>query len=301
MAEQDLLSSAADDAEKIKQEKKQFKEEQKAQKKALAQQKKEAKKKAKEIAAREADLDDDGSSTGPVVFTTLIIVLVWIGIICALIKLDVGGFGSGVLAPILKNVPVVNLILPDEATGNLEYSDEELAQEVAGYTSIRDAVAQIRKLETELTAYQEELNAKNERIQAMEEEIERLETFEDKQVEFERIKTEFYNEVVYAEKGPGADAYQKYYETMDPATAEVLYKQVVVQLEEDEEVKKYAQAYSEMKPKEAAGIFEAMTDNLNLAARILQAMEPDERGKILGVMDAEVAAKITKIMEPNES
>ena len=49
---------------------------------------------------------------------------------------------------------------------------------------------------------------------------------------------------------------------------------------------------------EAAAIFEEMTDNLALAAKILKVMEPDERGKILGVMDAEVAAKLTKIMNP---
>ena len=53
-----------------------------------------------------------------------------------------------------------------------------------------------------------------------------------------------------------------------------------------------------MKPKEAAAIFEAMTDNLDLAARILSVMGADERGKIIGVMDPVVAAKITKIMDP---
>ena len=53
-----------------------------------------------------------------------------------------------------------------------------------------------------------------------------------------------------------------------------------------------------MKPKEAARIFEAMTDDLDLAAKILGAMQPDDRGKILGVMDPEVAERITKIMEP---
>ena len=42
-----------------------------------------------------------------------------------------------------------------------------------------------------------------------------------------------------------------------------------------------------------------MTDDLELAAKILGAMQPDDRGKILGVMDPAVAAKITKIMEPD--
>lgn len=58
-------------------------------------------------------------------------------------------------------------------------------------------------------------------------------------------------------------------------------------------------AYSEMKPKQAAGIFEAMTNNLDLAAKILREMSAEDRGEILGVMDAEVAAKLTKIMEPD--
>lgn len=290
MADKDMFGTS-DEAAKIKADKKKLKADQKAQRK-------EAKKRAKEIAAREEDLDEENS--GPVILTTLIIIVVWVGIICALVKLDIGGFGSQVLAPVLKNVPVVNKILPDETTGNV--SNEESTEEtvdLAGYTALEEAVSDIRDLEDELIDYQEELNAKNERILALEEEIKRLETFEDMQVEFERIKTEFYNEVVYAENGPGVEEYQKYYEAMDPATAEVLYKQVVAQVEESKEVQDYAQAYSEMKPKEAAGIFEAMTSDLDLAARILGEMEPDSRGAILGVMDAEVAAKITKIMEPD--
>lgn len=284
------LFGAEDDAAKIKADKKKLKDDRK-------KQRKEAKKRAKEIAAREEDLDEENS--GPVIMTTLIIIVVWVGIICARVKLDIGGFGSQVLAPVLKNVPVVNKILPDETVGNISEESTEEVVDLAGYTALEEAVSDIRELEDELIDYQEELNAKNERILALEEEIKRLETFEDMQVEFERIKTEFYNEVVYAENGPGVEEYQKYYEAMDPATAEVLYKQVVAQVEESKEVQDYAQAYSEMKPKEAAGIFEAMTNDLELAARILGEMEPDSRGKILGVMDAEVAAKITKIMEPD--
>ena len=52
------------------------------------------------------------------------------------------------------------------------------------------------------------------------------------------------------------------------------------------------------KPKQAAGIFEEMDSDLELVARILNAMSADQRGAILGVMDAEIAAKLTKIMDP---
>ena len=116
---------------------------------------------------------------------------------------------------------------------------------------------------------------------------------------FERIKTEFFEEVIYAEKGPGVEEYQKYYESIDPATAEFLYRQVVAELEEEKEIQEYAQTYSEMKPKQAAAIFEEMTNNLDLVARILNEMSTEDRGKILGVIDSEVAAKLTKIMEPD--
>jgi len=117
-------------------------------------------------------------------------------------------------------------------------------------------------------------------------------------VEFQRIKTQFYEEVVYSDKGPGAEAYIEYYQSIDPETAEYIYRQVVTEEQVSKEIEGYASAYAAMKPKEAAAIFEAMTDNLNLAAKILGAMSVDDRGKILGAMDSEVAAKITKIMEP---
>lgn len=38
-----------------------------------------------------------------------------------------------------------------------------------------------------------------------------------------------------------------------------------------------------------------MTNNLDLAARILKVMSADDRGAILGAMNSEVAAKITKL------
>lgn len=86
---------------------------------------------------------------------------------------------------------------------------------------------------------------------------------------------------------------------MDPAMAEYLYKQVVEQVEVSKEIQDYAQTYSEMKPKEAAAIFESMTDDLDLAAKILYQMSAEDRGKILGVMDPEVAARLTRIMDPD--
>ena len=287
----ELLNSQVDtkaEKKRLKEERKKIKEEQKAQKK-------EAKQRAKEISQQEAKLSEDEEAGGVSVFlVTVVIVVIWIAILCLLIKLDVGGFGSGVLAPVLKDVPVINKILPAESVVTTD--DEEA---YGGYTSLREAVDYIKELEVELEEAQSASNVNSEEVEQLQAEVERLQTFEDAQVEFERIKTEFYEEVVYAENGPGPEEYQKYYESMDPATAEYLYKQVVQQVEEDKEIQDYAQAYAEMKPKEAAGIFESMTDDLELAAKILDQMSAEDRGKILGVMDPEVASRLTKIMDPD--
>ena len=278
--------ASAAEKKRLADEKKKLKEEQK-------KQKKEAKKRAKEIEAQEAELSADDESGG---FFTLIatigIILVWVAILCVVIKLDVGGFGSKVLTPLLKDVPVVNLILPNsQNSGNI-------STENGGYTNLNDATEQIKNLELQLQQAQTDNLKLQEDVANLKAENARLQEFEDKQVEFQRIKNEFYEEVVYAENGPGAEAYQKYYESMDPTTAEYLYKQVIAQLQEDKSVQDYASAYSSMKPKKAAAIFEQMTDNLNLAARILKTMSAENRGDILAEMDPAIAAKLTKIMDP---
>ena len=274
---------------KIKNEKKQLQKEQR-------EQRKEAKKRAKEIAKREDELSESEGGGGFAAFmATVMIVIVWLAVIAVIIKLDVGGFGSNVLTPVLKDVPVLNKILPNSHM--LETTNPE---EYDGYSNLKDAVAQIRLLEAELERVNVDNQNKTLELSDLKAEVSRLKAFEEKQADFQRIMTEFYEEVVYSEKGPGTEEFAKYFEAMDPSTAEYIYRQVVTQKEEDAEVKKYAAAYgsSAMKPKQAAGIFESMTDNLELAAKILNAMSADDRGAILGVMDPAIAAKLTKIMDP---
>ncbi|MDD5854154.1 MAG: hypothetical protein PUD03_08720 [Lachnospiraceae bacterium] len=285
----------ADNVIDTKAEKKRLKEEKKKLKQEQKSQRKEAKQRAKELALEEANLSDDEESGGFSVFlVTAIIILVWLGIIALLIKLDVGGFGSQVLAPVLSDVPVLNKILPES-----EETESTTGEDYGGYSNLKDAVNDVESLKVQLESAQATVNADAEKITELQNEVARLKTFEDKQLEFQRIKNEFYEEVVYAENGPGPDEYVKYFESMDPETAENLYKEVIKTEAVSEEIKEYAQAYSEMKPKQAATIFEGMTDNLDLVAKILGVMEPDDRGAILGVMDSTVAAKITKIMDPD--
>ena len=121
-----------------KAEKKRLTEEKKKLKAEQKEQKKEAKRRAKELAMQEEQLDVEGGGISVFLVTTLI-VIVWIAILCLLIKLDVGGFGSGVLAPVLKDVPIVNKILPAtvaEQPAEGTPAAEEPQEEYGGYTSL---------------------------------------------------------------------------------------------------------------------------------------------------------------------
>ena len=275
--------------QQLKESRKQFKQEQK-------NQRKEARKKAKELENQERELDEQIDGNGAsVVIVTLFIILIWLGILILLVKMDVGGFGSNVLTPIFKDVPVINKILPSESTTETSKDKEAYG----GYSSLKEAVEQIKTLEKQIDQAQSTNATYAEQIDTLKAEVQRLKTFEDNQVEFQKIKEQFYEEVVYAENGPGADEYRKYYEEMDPATAEALYKQVIQTEAADQQMQEYANTFSNMQASEAAAILGNMTDNLDLAASILQNLDVSTRGAILGAMDSAIAARIVKIMDPN--
>ena len=284
-----VAAAAEEEKAKLKEEKKKFRQEQKAQKK-------EAKKRAAEIAKQEEALGEDGGNGLVTFFAILLIVILWLAIVCVVIKMDVGGFGSSVLTPILKDVPVVNMILPSKSHSG---SSNTTSENYGGSDSMEEAVAYIKQLELELEREQTASKAKDTQIDELKAETLRLKEFEERQVEFQRIQAEFMEEVVYAEKGPGAEEYRKFYEAANPTVAESIYRQVITQEAADSKVQEYAQTYSEMKPKQAAKVFEEMTDNLDLVAKILNAMSVDDRAAIMGVMDSAVAARLTKMMDPS--
>lgn len=69
--------------------------------------------------------------------------MIWLAIFVLLVKLDVGGFGSKVLYPVLKDVPVINKILPNA-------SDEQIGIDSKyPYTTLSEAIARIEELENE--------------------------------------------------------------------------------------------------------------------------------------------------------
>lgn len=281
-------------ADDLKEQKKKIADEKKKLKKEQETQKKEAKKRAKELADQEAELEGETTGGGiSMFFVTIFIIVIWLGILIVLVKLDVGGFGSGVLAPVLKDIPVINKILPRDTT-----TETDDLEAYYGYTSLEDAVDQIRALELELQSARTANDTYAQDVTLLKGEVERLKTFEDMQKDFEKIRSEFYEQVVYAENGPGPEEYRKYYEAMDPATAEYLYQLVVKSSAASAQMQEYAATYAAMKPEEAAAIFNTMGNSLELVGEILWSMTSAQRGAILAQMDPDIAAQVTRLMDP---
>ena len=267
----------------------------KAAKKAEKARKKAEKKAAKNM---ETDLEnteeEEGSSSKlAVALVTLVIIIVWLAILALLIKWDVGGFGSTVMRPLLKDIPYVNRILPDS-------EDNLSTEEDYPYKNMDEAVAYIKELEQELAQAQQGSSENSAYIADLEAQSQKLKEYEANEAAFEEEKEKFYNEVVFSDQAPDIEQYKEYYVSIDPDNAELLYKQVVEQQQTDSKISDYVKGYSQMKPKEAAAIFDTMTDNLNLVAQILENMDAQSRADILGKMNSDTAAKVTEIMNPSE-
>ena len=277
--------------------------------KKLKEQRKAQKEQEREFADRSAEINGDNAGGLATLVITFLIILIWLAIMALLVKLDVGGFGSDILAPLIKDVPYLNLILPD---GSVQKETETTpvvvdgtmvtdgTQEGASLSTMEDALAYIKRLEKALQSEMEQnsaLTAENEKLKA---EVARLEPFEQQQKSFYEEKAKFYEEIVYGENAPDAEQYQAYYEMIDPDNAAEIYKKIIQGQADDAAIKAFATTYSGMKAKSAAKIFDEMVkeNQIALVAKILAQMSVETRGDILAAMEEGNAAKLTQLLEP---
>lgn len=248
-----------------------------------------AKKKKDEF---EDEFEMEGGKGGGIVsvLIAIVIIIIILALFSLLIKLDVGGFGSGVLQPILKDVPIVNSILPDQ-------SDAQIAEDKGyQYNNVTDATQRIKELEAQLATVQATATTDAQRIAELTSEVERLKVFETNQLEYENRVKEFDENVVFADQAPDIEEYKAYYESINPENAALLYSQVIEQMEVDVKTKEQAERYAKMDPKAAASTLEVMTGDLDLVADLLSSMKTNQSAAIMQEMDPNILAKITKKM-----
>lgn len=231
-----------------------------------------------------------GSKIGTVILI-IFIVLVWLAIFALLVKMDVGGMGTK-LKPLIKDVPVLKLILPPA-------TEEELMEENKNkypYKDMDEAVEVIKRLEDQIDSLTDTDEANRKRILELQNEISRLKTFEDDQAAFEERVKKFDVNVVYNSQAPSLEEYKKYYEEINPETAEEIYRQITEQLAYDDMVKQKADLLRNMKPAQAAAALEEMTADLEYTCKILLSMKPAEATAIMDKMDSLFVARVLQTM-----
>ncbi len=241
---------------------------------------------------RVSDLNQEESRGGKVltVLIILLIVLIWLAILALLVKFDVGGLGSKVLRPVLKDIPVVNRILP-------EISEEQEAYENAyPYKTLSEAMEYIKKLELEADKLREENDDYASRQAQMQKEIDSLRHYEEEQEAFAALREEFDKEVVYNEKAPSIDEYVKWYASMYPNTAATIYESLVEQQSVEESIQREANLLASMKAKDAAAILSEMSSDVDLICRLLDCMEDKTVTSILTNLESLFAARIVNRM-----
>ncbi len=222
----------------------------------------------------------------------ILIIITWLSVMALLIKCDVGGFGSEVLRPVFKDVPVIKEILP-------EASDEEVIKESGyPYTNLQEALDRISVLEASIGSKEAEIVSLTDQVTELKAEVARLSVYEAEQEEFELKKTEFFEEIVYGENAPDTDIYVEWYNELDPEYAEQVYREIVAANTSDQQIIDLAKAYESMDPKDAAKILETMKTDLDTVALIMNNMSTESQGEILAEMDPEYAAVVTKKLLP---
>lgn len=222
-----------------------------------------------------------------VVIVILLILLVGVG---AMIRFDVFGLGTQILGPVLKDVPVVNLILPEMP----EEADGE--GEAYNFQTIEEAVEILKITEKMLKESGEKADELNEQLTQSIAEVERLKVFEDNQRQFEADKAAFDKAIADAST---PIEFKTWFEKMSPENAANIYGDVVQEVATAEELKRVIDTYENMKPAEAAAILGGMaTTQLDLVSRIISSLTSKQAAQVLGAMEPTTAAKITTYMSP---
>ena len=216
-------------------------EEQKKQK----EQKKQNEEKIKELKQQKKEMQDQldelnggtAKSKAACVLVFLLVLAALMGTFTGMVKADVGGVASNLLAPAIGNVPVLKNILPKDL-------------QAADPAQTADAVDSTQTADTQTADTQNAAGA-----------VDPTQTAD-------------------VQNAAGAQGTS----TTDPTQQDT----------EAAALADYVKTYSDMKPKDAASVFDGMMpDQMKLVVKILKNMSADQRSAILSKMNVQNASDIT--------
>lgn len=234
------------------------------------------------MAKDKQDKNNGGEGLGSKVLTLIIVLLIvaiWLAIIALLIKFDVGGLGSNeTVQKIFKDVPVLNLILPDSDPTE----DENL--EKYNFKNLEEAIAAIKKYEQDVDKLNEENNAYSQRVQELQIENESLSHYEAEYLEFLKLKEQFDREIALGEHALTREEYIKWYEKMYPENAEKIYAELKAEEVVDEAYTSVANYLAKTSSKADAQILMEYTSDIDFVCNVLKCLKTAKVAEILEAM-----------------
>ena len=244
--------------------------------------------KADEKTSVTADASEEGKGSKAVtIIIVLVIVIIWLAIFGVLIKLDVGGFGSGVMYPILKDVPVLSMVLPEP---------KEAENNVKIYDDLDEANEKIKELEEKIAAKSSSDGKNTSEIDKLRAENARLKKYEADQAQFATRVYDFDKQVVFGDKAPDTVEYYNYYSELNKDKAEELTNKVAKKFNYSQKIKDQAETFTKMQPAQAAAALTEMSGDLTLVAKILDCMQASKAAVILDQIEPTVMAQIVTKM-----
>ncbi len=255
-----------------------------SQEKEIDKEEKKRLKKEEKLRKKEAKKSKKGNKPFRLIFKVILLIIILFIISFIIVKNDLFGMGDSFLGDFLKEVPIVNSFLPPELEGSESLGRDELLIENA-------------KLEKEVEA----LKTKNEVLEKQREnlelEIDRLKLFETEYLEFKTAKEAFDLEVASGDPVQ----YVNYYSSIYPENAERIYKEIVGEVYNQEEVARYIARFEALDASTCAQILEELIfTDLNLVVAIIDEMVVDKSAEVLENMDSVNASMVMKRLTPIE-
>lgn len=233
-----------------------------------------------------------------VLLALFIVAAVTAGVFYFAVKNNINGLAD-TLRPQIKDHPIFSIALPkepepDDPDDPKYLSEKEILEKYNEYrqkakdleNKLLETNAEIEKLKGEAklaTDTKNELSKNQELIKIIKEEQDKLD--KDKKALAELIA-----------KGD-TDSFKEYFQKVDKATAETIYKQIITEQKIDEQKAALAKPFSVMEPKNAAKVLtELYAQDKNTLLNIFEGLKANQSALILEQMDSKTAAEITKLL-----
>lgn len=233
-----------------------------------------------------------------VLLALLVVALVSLGVFYFAIKNNVNGLAN-VFKPYIENHPIFKLALP------AEFLPED--PDDPKYLSEKALLKKYEEYRTRTKELEESLKAANKTIEDLKVSAENtsqsaivlsenqavLDSIKQEQAKLDEEKKKFSELIASADK----EGFKNYYQKVDKATADAIYKEVVTEEVLSENKLLQAKPFSLMEPESAAKVLtELYAKDKETLLDIFEGLKPSAAALILEKMDAKTAADVTKLL-----